>query len=737
MKKAHFLLIAAALWLANVGIYAQVVECQEPTATSAADYYLSHPYYFQCTSLQDTLAHSENVKCNADGLIKLTGDGWSDYHWDGTSSAIFDNINLTDAGNYLLSVTYRNSGTVSLVVNDASEDVVLDGTSPLLKQVALNAGMNTIKLSKKADWPNFYKIELQKVVVEETTTITFDLQGGTGGTETVVATKGAAMPALESLPTRADFFFDGYFDAAVDGVKYYNADGSSAKAWDKSDATATLYAHWYDGVPEVTIGVECPSEEEKTTADYYLTHIYYALCTDWQPMTTTNAETGRKDLVYDNGSIVLMNKDSNLFKLCGDLQYIDWHWDDYYGKSAIIYDNIYVSESGKYDIMWYQRNGGKVDVVVNNDTLGSYNAGGTDTLTVYRAMLNAGEANTIKIAKNAGWPQSLGIMLQKSAAEVDSTVITLDMQGGAGGTETVVAKKGYDLPTITIPTRSGYFFEGYYTEAEGGDQYYNNDGTGFKAWDKSDKTYTLYAHWNDGGTGGECPDHATAISEDYFLHHMYDARCTELTNTWEKDNGSYIYTNAENERVKITASGEWLDFYWADPSSIIFDSIYVSADGYYDMTWFFRCDNIDGEATAGSKTQVWVNDELSGDMTVWISDPEVPLDETKYEGIELYADYPNKIKLLKVNGWPLTRGIQLSRMGEGTEQVAITPFFVTTEEGKICLHRLQGDSRICVYTMTGMQVMRTATAATSCELPVGQGAYVVSVNGRFAKAIVR
>jgi hypothetical protein len=97
---------------------------------------------------------------------------------------------------------------------------------------------------------------------DKTHTISFNANGGTGGqTATVTATVGEPMPALTAAPpvkienvvatydNRAytgfnkEFYFDGYFDAPTGGTKYYNADLSSAKDWDKGKNT-TLYARW-------------------------------------------------------------------------------------------------------------------------------------------------------------------------------------------------------------------------------------------------------------------------------------------------------------------------------------------------------------------------------------------------------------------------------------------------------------------------------------------------------------
>lgn len=50
------------------------------------------------------------------------------------------------------------------------------------------------------------------------------------------------MPTV-AVPTRAGYRFEGYYDAQTSGVKYYDADGTSARAWNKT-ANATLYARW-------------------------------------------------------------------------------------------------------------------------------------------------------------------------------------------------------------------------------------------------------------------------------------------------------------------------------------------------------------------------------------------------------------------------------------------------------------------------------------------------------------
>ncbi len=74
--------------------------------------------------------------------------------------------------------------------------------------------------------------------------------------------------------------------------------------------------------------------------------------------------------------------------------------------------------------------------------------------------------------------------------------VTLDRQGGSGGSAFVTATHGAAMPGIAIPTRTGYVFGGYYTEANGaGTQYYTTSGTSVRNWNGTTGARTLYAKW--------------------------------------------------------------------------------------------------------------------------------------------------------------------------------------------------------------------------------------------------
>lgn len=78
-----------------------------------------------------------------------------------------------------------------------------------------------------------------------------------------------------------------------------------------------------------------------------------------------------------------------------------------------------------------------------------------------------------------------------------TTTITLNNQGATtAGSTSVTATYGAAMPAITLPTKTGYIFGGYWgAPGGGGPQYYNADGSSTQNWDNINETYTLFAKW--------------------------------------------------------------------------------------------------------------------------------------------------------------------------------------------------------------------------------------------------
>ena len=86
-------------------------------------------------------------------------------------------------------------------------------------------------------------VNLYAVWTPKNYTVNLDNQSATAGQASVTATYNAAMPSIATnLPAKTGHIFEGYYTTG--GTKYYNADGTSAHAWDIDTNPTTLVAHW-------------------------------------------------------------------------------------------------------------------------------------------------------------------------------------------------------------------------------------------------------------------------------------------------------------------------------------------------------------------------------------------------------------------------------------------------------------------------------------------------------------
>ncbi len=105
---------------------------------------------------------------------------------------------------------------------------------------------------------------------------------------------------------------------------------------------------------------------------------------------------------------------------------------------------------------------------------------------------------------------SLTLMANATAISPTGYTVTLNDNGGSGGSGTVIASYGSAMPTATKPVRSGYNFLGYYDATSGGNQYYNSSMTSVRNWDYN-QNKTLYASWYGADVSGNVIDDATPV----------------------------------------------------------------------------------------------------------------------------------------------------------------------------------------------------------------------------------
>lgn len=76
--------------------------------------------------------------------------------------------------------------------------------------------------------------------------------------------------------------------------------------------------------------------------------------------------------------------------------------------------------------------------------------------------------------------------------------LTFDNQGGSTARAAVTMFKGdvvSSLTSFSVPTKTGYYFDGYYTETEGGTRIFDHNGNVVDASHIFTENRTLYAHW--------------------------------------------------------------------------------------------------------------------------------------------------------------------------------------------------------------------------------------------------
>ncbi len=118
------------------------------------------------------------------------------------------------------------------------------------------------------------------------------------------------------------------------------------------------------------------------------------------------------------------------------------------------------------------------------------------TITSGSGYFGASGTSTTSTTANTKFRPTAAATIQANFTPKQTT-ITLDNQDATTpGSTSVTATYDAAMPTITLPTKTGYTFGGYWGAPGGsGPQYYNADGSSTQNWNNVNPTYTLYAKW--------------------------------------------------------------------------------------------------------------------------------------------------------------------------------------------------------------------------------------------------
>ena len=341
-----------------------------------------------------------------------------------------------------------------------------------------------------------------------TTAVTLDMQSGSGGSSSVVAIGGKAMPSA-TMPTRTGYTFGGYYTSTGgDGTQYYAANGSSATNWKTNgSASETLYAKWtankYDvmlklnggtgtdnQVVEATYAAAMPTVLKTSGSAISIpTRTGYTLLGYW------DATSGGNQYYSYNGTSLSSSRTWN--KTSATNLYARWQANQY---TLTLYKNdggdTYTEETATYD----------ATITVSAPTRTGYtftgywttaSDDGTKIIDTDGHFVNSVVSGYVASGKK--WQRTSNTSLY-ARWTANSYTVTLKPNGGSGSDQTVSATYDAPMPStlsdgetaIVAPTRTGYDFDGYWYSST---QYYDEDLNSKTNWNRTSAT-TLNAKWN-------------------------------------------------------------------------------------------------------------------------------------------------------------------------------------------------------------------------------------------------
>ena len=401
--------------------------------------------------------------------------------------------------------------------------------------VALSGDMNnnnTITLSSTA----FSGCTLSFYGEPIESTVTLDQQSGSGGSSSVTATYGSAMPAI-TKPTRRGYTFGGYYTSANGGgTQYYTASGTSARNWDKTSAT-TLYAKWTARTYSITVDPCDGDFRGHTTAWTYPTSgtgskklvtgtnstgyvIHKATRAGYTLDGYYDAQTGG-NIVYDadgnavDGTYWTGNGKSAKFKGLDNANatsltvYARWTENKKYAITVNPCGGVF---RGSTSASTYPTSGTGSKILQAGTSNGSVIHVATRTGYVLDGYYDAQTGGNIVYGTNGAavagtyWTGSGSSAIFKGLDNANATALTVyarwtantytvtfDANGGSVSPATTNVTYGSPYGNLPTPTREHYFFGGWFTESAGGSEVTSSTTVTIT------NDQTLHARWNQMG----------------------------------------------------------------------------------------------------------------------------------------------------------------------------------------------------------------------------------------------
>lgn len=306
--------------------------------------------------------------------------------------------------------------------------------------------------------------------------VTFDKCGGTGGTDDATANASLVLPSI-TPPTLQYKTFAGYFDKPSGGTKYYNANGTAARSWDKGE-DGILYAQWQSISVRVTImfGTISTGFTTRTVGEPY--GALFGIPSAYRPyyelaFYSLSDESESEQYRVDSNTIVTTATNHNVYMWfyghAYKIQYQRFGFglppsapSEYnFAEAAVALPTVSQMNSSSYRVLGKVFEGWYLTADFSGEPVTEITTTRIGDVTVY--------------AKIVGRP----------------VTVTLNANGGTVSPSSVTVTNGDAYGTLPEPVRSGYRFDGWFTAASGGTLV-----TADTLVNKPNGTDALYAHWS-------------------------------------------------------------------------------------------------------------------------------------------------------------------------------------------------------------------------------------------------
>lgn len=358
------------------------------------------------------------------------------------------------------------------------------GTSKTATTVSYNSGAN---YSQNAP------LSLYAVWKEMTYTISFNMNGGSGGpsSQTKYYSKELTLPTI--VPTKTGYDFKGWSTSSSGRVNY-NPGGTFT-----NNANTTLYAIWTAKTYKVTYNVNGGSGTINAQTKTHGTNLYLTTTKptrtgyDFQGWGTSSSTS---TVTYASGGLYSANADITLYAV----------W-----------------KATTYSIT-YNANGGSGAPSTQTKTYGvNLTLSGTKpTRTNYDFQGWGTSSSATSAIYSPGGTFTVNANTTLYAVwKIKSYTITYNANGGSGAPGTQSKNHGSSVTISTVkPTRTGYAFVGWSTSStattasySGGSTYSNNaDLTLYAVWNAKTYTITYNANGGSGAPASQSKTHGRSIN---------------------------------------------------------------------------------------------------------------------------------------------------------------------------------------------------------------------------------